>query len=229
MDKQIIYYECVNSACNLRFPELRDGLEREHCPLCRGPVRAAMRLDPPPRESASDPGIEQPWIMEGLLDNIRSSLNVGSIFRTADGIGVCKLYLCGITPSPDNGRLEKAALGAEKNVRWEKINNGVKQARQLKANGYCLWGLETAEHADSLYSIGEITDRQLVLVAGNEVCGIDPEILELCDRVISIEMAGVKKSFNVATAFGIAASYLRHCQIFSQGSVSKLPKTRLTP
>lgn len=228
--RQIIYYECEDPSCGLRFPELREGLPRQRCPMCRGLVRIAMAFDTPTYENMTLSGVEETPVMVGLLDNIRSGLNVGSIFRSADGIGISRLYLCGITPSPDSEAVRKTSLGAETNVTWESVNNGVAKAAQLKAEGYCLWALEAAPTANSLYLLGDkIPDQPLVLVVGNEVCGVDPMILEHCERIVSIPMVGKKRSYNVATAFGIAASYLRYCQIFSQGSERRLPNTRLTP
>lgn len=228
--RKIIYFECENPACGLRFPELREGLPRERCPLCRSRIRIEMLRDSVDEELALPATPENLPVMDGLLDNIRSGLNVGAIFRTADGLGIHKLYLGGITPSPDSEAVKKTALGAETAIGWEKINNGVKKAMALTAEGYILWALEATPGAESLYSAGDkIPDMPLVLVVGNEVCGVDPEILKYCQQVIGIPMAGVKRSYNVATAFGIAASYLRYCQIFSQGSESRFPKTKLTP
>jgi 23S rRNA (guanosine2251-2'-O)-methyltransferase len=227
---QIIYYECENQSCGLRFPELREGLVRERCPMCRGRVRISMTVDQPPNENPLPFVASNSPVMVGLLDNIRSGLNVGSIFRTADGIGLSRLCLCGITPTPDNTVVKKTALGAEKIVGWEHDNNGFAKVCQLKAAGYSLWGLEHTETADSLYAVGDkLPDQPLVLVIGNEVCGIDLNIIEQCDRIVAIPMEGKKRSYNVAIAFGIAASYLRYCQIFSQGSAKRLPKTRLIP
>jgi 23S rRNA (guanosine2251-2'-O)-methyltransferase len=228
--RQIVYYECDDPSCGLRFPELREGLPRERCPICRGRVRIAMEIDAPTYENSSLPGIEKTRPMAGLLDNIRSGLNVGSIFRTADGIGIGRLYLCGITPSPEREAVRKTSLGAETNVTWKSVNNGVTKAVELKAKGSSLWALETTPAADSLYTLGDkIPEKPLVLVVGNEVCGVDPMILEHCERIVSIPMVGKKRSYNVATAFGIAASYLHYCQIFSQGSESRLPNSMLIP
>lgn len=228
--RQIIYYECENPSCGLRFPELREGLPRERCPMCRGLLRNVMIITGEVNEPVLAPRVEKWPVMECLLDNIRSGLNVGAIFRTADGIGINKLYLGGITPTPDNEAVRKTALGAETGISWEKVNNGVNKAMQLSATGYVLWALEATTLSDSLYTLGQnLPDRPLVMVLGNEVCGIDPGILAYCERVVSIPMVGKKRSHNVATAFGIAASYLHYCQIFSQGSESRLPKAKLTP
>jgi 23S rRNA (guanosine2251-2'-O)-methyltransferase len=227
---RIIYYECENSACGLRFPEFREGLPRERCPICRGRVRIAMAMDHPPLEAKPSSGMEEKPVMEGMLDNIRSDLNVGSIFRSSDGIGIGRLYLCGITTTPDSATLQKTSLGAETSVAWERANNGVMKAMQLRCSGYCLWGLEATTNGESLYELGaKIPEKPLVLVVGNEVCGVDPKIIEQCERIVYIPMVGKKRSYNVAIAFGIAASYLRYCQISSQGSESRLPNTKLTP
>lgn len=224
------YYECENSSCGLRFPEFREGLPRERCPMCRGRVRIAMVNDVPQRDTKPFSGGEEKPVLQGMLDNIRSGLNVGSIFRSADGIGISRLYLCGITPTPDSAPLSKTSLGAEIYIDWEKANNGVMKAMQLRNSGYCLWALEAASMGESLYELGaKIPDKPLVLVVGNEVCGVDPIIVEQCERIVNIPMVGIKRSYNVAIAFGIAASYLRYCQIFSQGSDRRLPNTRLTP
>jgi len=227
---QIIYYECVNYECGLRFPEFREGLPRERCPMCRGRVRVAMSIDPPVQENIAFTALKEKPVMAALLDNIRSSLNVGSIFRSADGVGIKKLYLCGITPSPENDAVQKTSLGAELSVAWERANNGVVKALQLRNSGHNLWGLETAAGSESLYELGaKVPSEPVVLVIGNEVCGVDPQILEQCERIVHIPMSGKKLSYNVAIAFGIAASYLRYCQMFSQESDSRLPNTKLTP
>ena len=229
--RQIIYYECENPSCGLRFPELREGLPRERCPMCRGRVRIAMAVD---YRQLMKPllslGLKNTPVMEGLLDNIRSGLNVGSIFRSADGIGISKLYLCGITPSPDNAAVKKTALGAETSVGWEMVNNGVVKAMQLKAAGYRFgdWRLHRRLILSIRWEIKYLSSHSFWWL-GMKYVGLTQIILELCERIVSIPMVGKKRSYNVATAFGIAASYLRYCQIFSQGSERRLPNTRLTP
>jgi len=224
--KQIIYYECENRECNLRFPDLRDDMPRERCPVCRGRIRVVLTIDAPHNENQAPVLSSTKPKLEAMLDNVRSGLNVGSIFRSADGIGVSKLYLCGITPNPENPAVRKTSLGAEQNVSWDHVSNGVVKVRELKMAGYSIWGLESVPSAISLFEIDEeIKGEALILVVGNEVCGIDPDILALCDQIVSIPMVGIKRSLNVASAFGIAASYLRYRQILSQGSVSILPNT----
>jgi tRNA G18 (ribose-2'-O)-methylase SpoU len=149
--------------------------------------------------------------MEVLLDNIRSVLNVGSMFRTADGAGIQHVHLCGITPTPDNRKLAKTALGAEDHVPWTHHNDGTAAAALLKDLGFQLWALEGGPGAEFLFDVvTEPLEGPLVLVVGNEVSGIDPGILAHCHRILQIPMMGVKNSLNVAVAFGIAAYALQY-------------------
>ncbi len=91
--------------------------------------------------------------LEVLLDNVRSAWNVGAMFRTADGLGVAKLHLCGITPTPENASVQKTALGAEQSVEWAYSRNGLDAALALKAEGYSLWALEQDERAEPLENV----------------------------------------------------------------------------
>jgi 23S rRNA (guanosine2251-2'-O)-methyltransferase len=151
--------------------------------------------------------------LEALLDNIRSAWNVGSIFRTADGLGVSKLYLCGITPTPDNEAVRKTSLGAEETVAWEYSRNALETAKKLKGEGYRVIALEQDKRAIPITAIlperskaqskGMLTKD--VLILGNEVTGVDPGLLDLCDLILHIPMRGHKRSFNVEVAFAIAA------------------------
>jgi tRNA G18 (ribose-2'-O)-methylase SpoU len=141
------------------------------------------------------------------------------MFRTADGLGLEKLYLCGITPTPENDAVRKTSLGAEESVQWEYARDAVKLAKRLKAEGVALWGLEQDERAVRLgpRTDGETEKRiwatggmdranqRIVLVVGNEVTGTDPGLLDLCDQIVYIPMRGSKRSLNVEVAFAIAA------------------------
>ena len=144
-----------------------------------------------------------------LLNNIRSLYNVGSIFRTADAAGVEKIWLCGITGRPGTARskIEKTALGAEKSVPWEYRQSAVSVIRELKAKGYEIVFLEQMKESIS-YELFE-PRPPVCLVLGNEIAGVDEEMLALCDRAIEIPMAGLKNSLNVTVAFGVAAYHIR--------------------
>jgi 23S rRNA (guanosine2251-2'-O)-methyltransferase len=143
-----------------------------------------------------------------ILDNIRSLHNVGSIFRTADGIGVEKIWLCGITGYPPKGDIAKTALGAEESVPWEFEANVLKAVTLMKAAGYEIVMLEQVEGAMSYEKYSP--QRPVCLVIGNEVEGVSDVVVPLCDHAIEIDMLGVKNSLNVAVAFGVAAFHLRN-------------------
>lgn len=150
--------------------------------------------------------------MVAILANIRSLHNVGSIFRTADGAGIEKLYLAGITPSPLDRfgaiipQLSKVALGAEKTVAWEKVSTAGKAIAMLKKDGYKIWALETGRKSIPYYrSKVKSSKLKIALVVGNEVRGLSPALLKKCDKIISIPMRGKKESLNVGVAFGVVA------------------------
>jgi tRNA G18 (ribose-2'-O)-methylase SpoU len=141
-----------------------------------------------------------------LLDNIRSAWNVGSILRSADGFGFRHAYLCGITPTGDNEAVTKTSLGAEDSVPWSYHNDAVKLVKGLRKEGWRICALEDDRRSISLSHFPHSPfPSPIVLLIGNEVSGVDPELLDLCDEIFYIPMLGEKKSFNVAIAFGIAA------------------------
>lgn len=219
------FYECDNPACKLRFPGTAAHLKWNRCPACRSGIHLVATVKNIP-EAVNQTSSKQRLQVEALLDNIRSAWNVGSIFRTSDGIGVQKLYLCGITPSPENTKVSKTALGAELSIPWEKANNGVHLAGLLKDKGHVLWALEDLPIAQPLFHIEpDGINSPVVLIVGNEVSGIDPGILQICDKVISIPMLGKKQSYNVAIAFGIAVSFLLYRQSVSHESLNIFPST----
>jgi 23S rRNA (guanosine2251-2'-O)-methyltransferase len=218
------FYECDNQVCRLRFPGYEHYSRFRRCPICRSSVHVAATITSI-TEQDNYVGALRKWKVEVLLDNIRSAWNVGSIFRTADGTGIQKLYLCGITPTPDNSKLRKTALGAEANIPWEKFNNGVDLATFLKSKGYVLWALEDLPDAIPLFQVEFQSDHPpIVLIIGNEVSGVDPGIIGMSDKVVSIPMLGKKQSYNVAVAFGIAAGFLLYRQSVSHESRNILPR-----
>jgi tRNA G18 (ribose-2'-O)-methylase SpoU len=142
-----------------------------------------------------------------VLNNIRSLHNVGTIFRTADGAGVEKIWLCGITGYPPQGGIAKTALGAEDHVPWEYRDNVLDLIKELKNEGYQIVLLEQMRGSTSHDEFK--AGPRVCLVVGNEVEGIAEELQSLSDAAIEIEMDGIKNSLNVAVAFGIAAYQLR--------------------
>lgn len=200
--------QCTEQSCRFRFPVAVTSQRGEVCPRCGATANAATEpfagQRPGPDTTGKAPAVE------ALLDNVRSIFNVGSIFRTADGAGIRPLHLCGITATPEHPKVAKTALGAEGTVPWQYYNNGLDAAEALKADGRELWGVESRGRSESLFAVTPDRARApIVLVVGNERAGVDPGILALCDRLVQIPMQGMKASLNVATAFGIAAYYLR--------------------
>jgi tRNA G18 (ribose-2'-O)-methylase SpoU len=143
-----------------------------------------------------------------VLDNIRSNHNVGSIFRTADALGVSKIYLCGTTPKPLDrferpvGEIAKTALGAEKSIPWEysKTTSGV--IKKLKKSGVEIIAIEQSKNSVDYKKVK--IKNNVAFVLGNEVDGVNKNILKLCDIVAEIPMKGGKESLNVSVACGVA-------------------------
>ena len=137
-----------------------------------------------------------------ICDNIRSLENVGSIFRTADALGVAKIFLCGITGTPPNDKIGKTALGAEKTIPFEYHKQTWRLIKKLKKEKIYIVALEQAPKS-VLYTKFK-AKFPLALVIGNEVKGISKKILGQADRIIYLPMAGKKESLNVSVAFGVA-------------------------
>lgn len=142
-----------------------------------------------------------------MLDNVRSAHNVGSIFRTAEGAGVSKIYLCGYTPTPIDrfGRevkeIKKTSLGASGMVPWERADDIADIIRALQAEGFTVVAVEQTQQSLSLHDF--ISPEQVAYIFGNEVDGVQPAALELADCHIEIPMHGRKESLNVSVAAGI--------------------------
>jgi len=142
-----------------------------------------------------------------ILHNIRSRHNVGAIFRTADGAGVSKIFLTGYTPAPIDrfGRevieIKKTSLGASAMVAWERADFALSIIRSLQKNDFSIVAVEQAPDSISLYDFSE--PEKTVYVFGNEITGIESEVLEICDSIIEIPMLGQKESLNVAVTAGI--------------------------
>jgi tRNA G18 (ribose-2'-O)-methylase SpoU len=143
-----------------------------------------------------------------LLDNIRSMYNVGSIFRTSDSIMIEKLFLTGYTPTPEKKEVRKTALGSTESVIWEYHKDQVSLLHQLKKEGIKIVALEIT---DSSIPYTDVSSDffPMCLIVGNEITGVQNQLLELCDLAIELPMYGIKHSLNVAVAYGIAVYELR--------------------
>lgn len=139
-----------------------------------------------------------------VLDNIRSAFNVGSIFRTAECLGLESLYLCGYTPLPDQWKLAKTAMGTQNYQSWKTSMKTVEAINELKSQGYKIIALETSQVAEDLYS--DFPSGPTAFVLGNERFGLDPEILEMVDEIRVIPVRGRKNSLNVGVTAAIASA-----------------------
>ena len=141
-----------------------------------------------------------------ILPDIRSCHNVGAMFRTADACGVTKLFLVGYTPDPPRPQIDKVSLGAETWMPWEHRRSLKPLVSFLKKKGVFIIGLEKNDKSVDIQKLNRklVKDKNLALIVGNEVEGINSEILAICDIVVHIPMRGKKESLNVSIAAGIA-------------------------
>lgn len=138
-----------------------------------------------------------------VLDNVRSAQNVGAFFRTSDAFAIERVALCGITSTPPSRDIHKTALGAELTVEWSHYETTIECVSQLKAEGYKLLAIEQVEGAVMLDELVVDADTRYALVFGNEVAGVDQEVVDMCDGAIEIPQAGTKHSINVSVAGGV--------------------------
>ena len=137
-----------------------------------------------------------------LAHNIRSMHNIGSIFRTSDGAGVSKIYLTGYSACPPRKEISKTALGAEEFIPWEFYKNPLTLVKKLKKDKFQIIALERTEGSKNIFDFKP--KYPCCLIVGNEIEGVPPELLDLCDKKLEIPMRGTKESLNVSVAFGIA-------------------------
>jgi tRNA G18 (ribose-2'-O)-methylase SpoU len=162
-----------------------------------------LSLDELNRLSVDEFKITQKFPYCLILDNIRSLNNVGSVFRTADAFRAQKLYLCGITGQPPHRDITKTALGATESVIWEYAADAVSLIRQLQADGWIVAAVEQADGSTSLTDFKPEPNKQYAFVLGNEVTGVQDEIVRLADLVLEIPQFGTKHSLNIAVTTGI--------------------------
>lgn len=138
-----------------------------------------------------------------VLDNIRSLSNVGSVFRTADAFLINEIHLCGITPCPPHREIQKTALGSTESVHWEYYADTLESINSLREKGYQLLALEQAENSIPLNEL-EAGEEKIALVLGNEVYGVQQEVIDACQACVEIPQFGTKHSLNVASSASIA-------------------------
>ena len=138
-----------------------------------------------------------------VLDNVRSQYNVGSVFRTSDAFRVECIYLCGISATPPHQEIHKTALGAEDTVVWEYYKDTKEAIIKLKSEGYYIYSVEQVEGSIMLENLELDSTKKYAVVLGNEVKGVQQEVVDMSDGCIEIPQYGTKHSLNVSTAAGI--------------------------
>jgi 23S rRNA (guanosine2251-2'-O)-methyltransferase len=146
-------------------------------------------------------GAKTPLIL--ILDNVRSLNNIGSVFRTADAFLIEKIYLCGITATPPHKDIQKTALGATDSVDWEYAESTLTVVEGLQKEGVVVAAIEQAENSVSLQDFEVERDTSYALVFGNEVKGVQQEIVSTSDIVIEIPQHGTKHSLNISVSTGV--------------------------
>ena len=138
-----------------------------------------------------------------LLENVRSGMNVGSAFRTADAFALQKIYLCGITSKPPHREILKTALGATHSMDWEYVEDSVELVKSLQITGFKVFAVEQAEGSLELNQFQTEPETTYALVFGNEVSGVSEKVMEVVDGCIEIPQYGTKHSLNIAVSMGI--------------------------
>ena len=138
-----------------------------------------------------------------VLDDVRSVHNVGSVFRTADAFRIECIFLCGITAVPPSAEMHKTALGAEFTVRWQYFQSTMDAVQALKTEGYTVFSVEQTEGSTMLQEAYFKSDSKYAIVLGNEVKGVNQEVIDISDGCLEIPQQGTKHSLNVSVAAGV--------------------------
>lgn len=138
-----------------------------------------------------------------VLDNVRSALNVGSAFRTADAFALEKLYLCGITATPPHREILKTAIGATESMDWVYHKETEEAVMELKSQGFQILAVEQATDSVPLQSFRPTAGQKYALVFGNEVKGVGEEVMELIDACLEVPQFGTKHSLNISVCLGV--------------------------
>lgn len=147
-----------------------------------------------------------------VLDNVRSMMNTGSVFRTADAFLLEGIYLCGITATPPHREIHKTALGATESVYWEYFEETSQAIARLREKGFQVLALEQAGGSVALQDFRPVAKQKYALVFGHEVKGVGEEVLKLCDGCLEIPQFGTKHSLNVSVTAGIVV-WDFHCKL----------------
>jgi 23S rRNA (guanosine2251-2'-O)-methyltransferase len=140
-----------------------------------------------------------------VLDNIRSMNNIGSVFRTSDAFKAQHVFLCGITAQPPHRDIEKTALGATESIDWKYFDSTLDLINQLKSQGWIIVAIEQVSNSIFLNDFIPLKDKKYAFILGNEVFGVEEEVINNCDFSLEIPQFGTKHSLNVSVSAGIIA------------------------
>ncbi|HQV00408.1 MAG: RNA methyltransferase [Bacteroidia bacterium] len=152
-----------------------------------------------------------------ILDNVRSAINVGSIFRTADAFLIEAVYLCGITAQPPHKEILKSALGATDTVKWMWFENVADAIMHAQQNGFLVYAVEQTQQSILLNNFKHVENRPIAVIFGHEVTGVSQEAINLCQACIEVPQQGHKHSLNISVCCGIVLWHLCH-QVFPNKS-----------
>lgn len=170
------------------------------CPMSQNRKLKLWELD---RVDESTFKAQEKFPVVVVLNDIRSLNNIGSFFRTADAFNVEKIYLCGITATPPHRDIQRTALGATETIEWEHASDIMKVVQKLKADGTVVCSIEQAEKTVMLQDVPDLPGKRFALVFGNEVNGVDQEVIDASDVILEIPQWGTKHSLNVSVCAGI--------------------------
>lgn len=161
-----------------------------------------LRMSELNRLSVEDFKSEEKFPFRVALDEVRSTLNVGSVFRTSDAFRCEKIYLGGLSPQPSK-EMRKTALGATESVEWEALPEGLSSLAKLKEEGFQIWAIEQCEGSIPLQNWEPLAEAKQLFIFGNEVSGVSDEVLAFCDGALEIPQFGTKHSLNISVSAGI--------------------------
>lgn len=162
-----------------------------------------LKLDQLNRVSVEEFKAQEKLPVVVVLDNVRSMHNIGSIFRTSDGFSIESIAICGITAQPPHREIEKTALGATQSVDWKYFETTLQAVTALRNQGYEILAIEQAANSTMLNTFTPSKEKKYALILGNEVNGVDEEVMKEIDKCIEIPQFGTKHSFNITIAAGI--------------------------
>jgi 23S rRNA (guanosine2251-2'-O)-methyltransferase len=148
-----------------------------------------------------------------IIDQVRSGLNIGSIFRSADAFRIQKIFLTGFSPLPPNKEILKTALGATDTVAWEHVPDAIQLVQTLKKEGYKIYAIEQTQNSIPLHEFNYLGNHPIAIILGNEVEGVQQSLINLSDASIEIPQFGTKHSLNVAVCGGIILWHLTYAQL----------------